>query len=89
MNPGDYWYGLTLSWWLLCRDGSVCAASPDLAGLWHDDGARAVMLGTYADAKAAAERLYGGQTASPTPPVAVEVPPQSIPETLFEQREVA
>lgn len=81
MTPGDYWHGLTLSWWLLCRDGSVSAVSGDLAGLWHDDGARAVMLGTYDDARAAAGRLYGGETAAePQPPAA----PAVIPETLFE-----
>jgi hypothetical protein len=43
------WDGLTHHWWLLTADGPL-ACSSDLAGLWHDDGARAVFFGTYEEA---------------------------------------
>jgi hypothetical protein len=78
------WDGLTLSWWLLCRDGSASAIGSDLAGEWLATGACAVMLGTYGDAKAAAERLYDAQPASPAPAPTPVQPPETIPATLFE-----
>lgn len=50
------------------------ACSSDLAGLWHNDGARAVFFGTYAEASAIV----------PAVPALVTGP---VAETLF--REVA
>jgi hypothetical protein len=77
------WDGLTLSWWLLCRDGSASAIGSDLAGEWIASGAYAVMLGTYGDAKAAAERLYG-DVAAPVSENAANATETAVPATLFE-----
>lgn len=43
----------TLAYWLLDAERGPLALPSELAATWHDGGERPVMLGTYADARAA------------------------------------